>query len=118
MQSPTQPMLTTQTMFDADVRQALRNDPRQYAIDQGIITEGSDVEIKLVVNDRHTLHIPLFPEPESDDLTEAQLQDLHAGGVSTVGTAGSLGCVGTACSSASSASSGGSVGSAASYVAP
>ncbi len=112
MHSPTQPASAAQIIFDADVRQAIRNDPRQYAVDNGIITEDSDVEIKLVVNDRHTMHIPLFPEPLPDNLTATQLQDLQGGGVSTAGTVGTFGCIGTICGTASSAGTGTTVGSA------
>ncbi len=93
--------LTTELSLDTEARHAIRNDPRQYAIDKGIITEDSDIEIKLVIGEPGTLHIPLV---RTDDIGYGMgvddLQRIQGGG----NTTGSLGCATTA-STLSTASS-------------
>lgn len=98
-----------ESLLDADVRQAIRDNPRQYAIDNGIIAANSDIEVKLVTNDRHTMHIPLTQEESFNNLSDDQLQSMQAAGIST---AGSLGSASTLLTAGSCASTLGSIGTA------
>lgn len=114
MNQTAQNLSVAQTLMDPDVRQAIRDNPRQYAIERGFIDADSAVEIKLVTSDRGTLHIALMPMPESDNnLSAEQLQNLQAAGnTGTISTMGSYGCVGSVGSSISTASTAGCIGTA------
>lgn len=107
-------------LTDSDARQAILNDPRQYAVDNDIIAADSDIEIKVVVNDRNTIHIPIASGEMVDEvmLNIEELQKIRAAGnfigsAFTAGTAGSISTIGTSYSSISCLSTVGSLGSAA-----
>ena len=114
--SKVQDLLATAPLQDFDERHAIRNDPRQYAIDKGIITEDSDVEVKLVVSESGTLHIPLMHTDIGHDIGANELQRIQ-GGAKCTGTAGcattasTLSSVTASLSSMSSASTAGTAGS-------
>lgn len=105
----------TRTWEDPAVREKIRNDPKQYAIDNGLLGEDSEVEIKLMVNPPNTMYIPLPHTDNTDTLSPDELQAMQAAGTAstggTVGTAsttstfaGTLATIGTASSLASAGS--------------
>lgn len=102
---------------DPAVRRQVRADPKQYAIDHGIIPADSEVEIRLVVAKPGTMPFPLFKAGEQGaefKLSHDQLQHVQAAGGcnSTVGCISSVSTVSSACSSLSSAGTAGTMASA------
>ncbi len=89
---------------DPAVRQRIRGDPRQYAIDSGLIAEDADIDIKVVVNASDTMYLPLAHYEPDGFISVEDLQAVQAAGTaSTGGTVGSAstfscftGCLGTA----------------------
>lgn len=102
-----------QFSLDGDTRRAIIDNPRQYAIDNGLIAADSDVDVKVVVCNRDTMHVALVHKDMLDaDLNAEQLDMIQAGnGYSTVGSAGSAGTISTANGTVGSFSTGGTVGS-------
>ncbi len=74
--------------FDPDTRRAIRKNPRQYAIDTGMITADSPVQIKLVVSGAEKMSIPIPNVNNADTLSNEQLRNISAGGspLSTIST--------------------------------
>ncbi len=100
-----------ETLLQPEVRAAIRANPRQYAIDEGIIKADSHVEIKLVGGEAEQMFLPLFRADAGHSLSHGQLKNVAAG--ATTGTVASLGCgssAGTICTTASTASSVGCLG--------
>jgi len=97
-----------------DARRQIRADPRQYAVDAGLLKAGVDaaeVEVKVVSNRPGVMYVAL-PPPVAETLGAADLESIQAaGGVSTAGTAGTASTYGCANGTISTASSGGTVGS-------
>lgn len=94
-----------------DVRRQIRADPRQYALDNGLVQEQAAVEVKVVADRRDVVHVAI-PSAGKDTLDADDLASIQAaGGVSTAGTAGSASTLGCACGTMSTASTGGTVGS-------
>ncbi len=108
---------TAQALFDQDIRRAIRENPRQYAIDQGVIPADSTVEVKLVISEPGQMAIPVFKIGAGSMLSTEQLSNI-TGGVraSTVGSVLSGGTASTITSTAWCVSSISSVGSAAGFV--
>ncbi len=78
-----------QKIFDPQIRAAIRADPRQYAIDNGMIKADASVEIKLVVCGRKQILIPMVRP--SVQLSLKQLGEIQAAGnygMASVGTFG------------------------------
>lgn len=95
-----------------DVRRQIRADPRQYALDNGLVQEQAEVEFKVVDDRRDVVHVAI-PSAGKDALDADDLASIQAaGGVSTAGTAGSASTISSACPTISTASSGGTAGSA------
>lgn len=81
---------------DPAVRRRIRADPRQYALDNGLLPAGSAAEVRVVVNRRATLYVPIARAdwPDSFTVDAADLESLQAAG--TASTAGSASTAGTA----------------------
>lgn len=92
-------------MFDPEVRRRIRADPRQYALDNGLIAGDADIDIKVLTNRADTLYFAVSPMAgRSAELNAAELQRLSAAGsTSTAGSGGTASTLGTLCSTSSSA---------------
>lgn len=90
----TQAMSVTESLYEREVRQAIRDDPKQYAVDAGIIAAESDAEVRVVESGRGTWHIPLMRVNAGSALNADDLRRLQ-GGVNTTGSVGTGGTVST-----------------------
>jgi len=97
----------TEALYDPGARARIRGNPRQYAIDNGLLDADSRAEVKVVDSARDTLHIPVMrADSAPPELNTADLESLQAAGTaSTGGSASSAGSAGTLTSTVSSASS-------------
>jgi len=105
-----QTLAVVESLLEPETRRRIRDNPKQYAVENGIIPAGLDMQVKVVESGRDTLYIPLAAPSDSDELQAADLAAIQGGGprASTTGSASSLGCmfcitttVGTAGSAAS-----------------
>jgi len=110
MNAPTPPALDAaqsvyRAMFDPEVRRGIRADPRQYAVDNGLIDAQADIDIKVLTNDADTIYLALSPAvSHSAELNADELQQLSAAGsTSTAGSGSSASTLGTVCTTSSSA---------------
>ncbi len=67
-------------MLDPQVRVAMRENPRQYAIKHGIIAADSPAEIKLVTSAPNQMLIPLMKINAHGVLSDHQLGNIQAAG--------------------------------------
>ncbi len=107
----------TQSMLDPDTRRDIRNDPRQYAIDNEIIAADSEIEVKLVINGPDTMYVPLAQVEHLSTISSEELLSIQAAGntngsVGTATTASSISTLTSTVGSAGSASTAGTAGSA------
>ncbi len=101
------------TYFKPEVRADIRANPRQYAIDNGIIPADSSIEIKLVACQSKQMFIPVMRNIGDQFMSNDQLKDISAGvKLGSLGTAGSAGSIMCICTCASSIGSVGSAGTA------
>lgn len=96
-----------------DVRRQIRADPRQYAVDNGLLQQdAADIEVEVVTDRRDVVHVAI-PSLDKDALDAEDLASIQAaGGASTAATAGSASTMGCASGTISTASTAGTVGSA------
>ncbi len=73
------PIIAVQELFDADTRRAIRENPRQYAIDKGMIAADSTVQVKIVVSGPGKMLIPILKMSISGTLENEQLRGVVAG---------------------------------------
>ncbi|MDD9884780.1 MAG: hypothetical protein OXU62_09665 [Gammaproteobacteria bacterium] len=92
------------SMFDPEVRRRIRADPRQYALDNGLIDGASDIEIKVLTNNAATMYLAVSPAASGPaELSADELQSLSAAGTnSTAGSGSTASTLGTLNSTASS----------------
>ncbi len=80
-----------QELFDPATRRVIRENPRQYAIDKGMISADSTVQIKLVVSGAGKMAIPILKTDLTGTLNNEQLRSVAAGGApSTISTGSTL----------------------------
>ena len=107
-----------QSWADPAVRRRIRENPKQYAIDNEVIAADADVEVKMRVNTRDTMYVPIMRMDDSQTLDTRDLQSLQAAGdgtastVGTVSTASTISCMCSTAGSAGSLSTGGTGGTA------
>ncbi len=83
-----------ETLLQPEVRGRIRANPRQYAIENGMIEADSTTQIKLVVCVAGQLKIPMVQA--SEQLSHNQLENISAGvEVNTTGSVGSIGSAST-----------------------
>jgi len=92
-------------MFDPEVRRRIRADPRQYALDNGLIDGDADIGIKVLTNRADTMYFAVSPAAARPaELSAGELQQLSAAGsTSTAGSGSTASTLGTLCSTSSSA---------------
>lgn len=113
IQPPAAPSFAAQTaamaaLIDPAARRRIRANPRQYALDRGMLAADSAAEVKVVVNRRATLYVPIARPADADSFTvdADDLESLQAAGTaSTGGSASSASSAGTLTSTVSTASS-------------
>ncbi len=106
-----------EVLLNPATRAAVRANPRQYAIDTGMIAADSSVEVKLVVCGSGKMLLPIQTVGAHGVLDSTQLREISggstAGSVGSATTASTVGCAVSCFSSAGSLSTAASVGSAA-----
>ena len=94
MNNPTDSTSTlTQPFRDPAVRRSILSDPRQYALDNGLIAADAEVEVKVMANTADTMYVPM---PHLDDFDTLNISDLRTIQAAGRGTASTAGCGGSA----------------------
>ncbi len=107
-----------ESLADPAVRQRIRENPKQYAIDNDFIVADSESEVRVYVNTADTMYIPMMDIQDAGTLDARDLQMVQAAGdgtASTAGTGGSsstLSCLTSSVGTFTTLSSAGSAGTA------
>jgi len=109
--APAEQMAMLKALSDPAVRRQIRADPRQYALDHGLLAADSATAVEVVVNRPGTLYVPIARADAALELNADDLQAVQAAGsASTAGTASSAATAGTLTTTVSTASSTGCAG--------
>jgi len=109
--APAERMAALKALSDPAVRGQIRADPRQYALDHGLLPTDSAAAVEVVVNRPGTLYVPIARADAALELNADDLQAVQAAGsASTAGTASSAATAGTLTTTVSTASSTGCAG--------
>lgn len=102
-----------QALFEPELRRRIQLDPKQYAIDNGLMAADSAAEVKVVTCSRDTMYLPMVRAEQTEALDAGQLEAIQAAGhVSTAGSAGTVGSLSTATTTAGTILTAGTAGTA------
>lgn len=99
---PSASAIGARDFFDPQVRRAIRAEPRQYAVEHGLIKADSEAEVKVVECAPDTLRIAIVRGDSiaAGPLGAGDLREVSAAG--SVSTMGTVSTAGSACTTASS----------------